>query len=59
MLEKLKTLAKALDCEIEYMVLCDHAYTKECILLKKERRIIVKTIKKLERIKRKYDKHQN
>ena len=50
MLEKLKTHVKALDGEIEHMELNDHAYTKEYILLKKERKVIVKTIKKLERI---------
>lgn len=59
MLEKLKTYVKTLDGEIEHMELNDHAYTKEYILLKKERKLIVKTIKKLERIKREYDKHQN
>lgn len=59
MLEKLKTHVKALDGEIEHMELSDHTYTKEYILLKKKRKIIVRTIKKLERIEREYDKHQN
>lgn len=51
MLEKLRTHVKALDGEIEHMELCDHAYTKEYILLKKERKICIRTIKKLERIR--------
>ena len=50
MLEKLRTHVKALDVEIEHMELCDHACTKEYILLKKERKIYIRTIKKLERI---------
>lgn len=50
MLEKLKTQVKTLDGEIEHMELCDHACTKEYILLKKQRKILIKTIKKLERI---------
>ena len=59
MLEKLKTHVKALDGEIEHMELNDHAYTTEYILLKKERKICIRTIKKLERVKREYDKYQN
>lgn len=59
MLEKLRTHVKALDGEIEHMELCDHACTTEYVLLKKERKLIVKTIKKLERIHNQYDKHQN
>ena len=59
MLEKLRTHVKALDGEIEHMELCDHVCTTEYLLLKKERKICIRTIKKLERIKREYDKHQN
>lgn len=59
MLEKLRTHVKALDGEIEHMELCNHACTTEYVLLKKERKLIVKTIKKLERIHNQYDKHQN
>ena len=51
MLEKLKTHVKALDGEIEHMELSDHACTAEYILLKKERKIYIRTIKKLERIR--------
>ena len=51
MLEKLRTHVKALDGEIEHMELCDLACTTEYIKLKKERKIIIKTIKKLERIR--------
>lgn len=58
MLEKLKTELKAIDEGIEYMELSDTAwhptYTKLC----KMKRIIKKTIKKIERIE-KNDKHQN
>ena len=50
MLEKLKAYVKALDGEIEHMELCDHSRAKEYILLKKERKIYINTIKKLERI---------
>lgn len=58
MLEKLKTELQAIEEGIKYMEISDTAwhptYTKLC----KIKRIIKRTIKKLERIERN-DKHQN
>lgn len=53
MLESMKTHLKALDGEIEHMELDDHAHTRDYIILKKQRRILARAIKKIERISRK------
>ena len=51
MLESMKNHLKAIDGYILHLELSDHAYTREYVLLKKQRRILAKAIKKLERIK--------
>ena len=53
MLESMKNHLNALDGEIEHMELSDHACTREYVALKKQRKILAKAIKKIERISRK------
>ena len=53
MLEKLKTELKTIEEGIEYMELSDTAWSPEYTKLCKRKRIIKKTIKKLERLEEK------
>lgn len=54
MLESMKNHLRALDGEIEHMELCDHACAREYITLRKQRRILARAIKKIERISSKW-----
>ena len=50
MLESMKNHLRAIDGEIEHMELSDHAFTREYIALRKQRRILARAIRKIERL---------
>ena len=59
MVEKLKSELRSIEEGIFYAEESDAAWSRFYTGLCKKRRILKRTIKKLERIGKKYDKHQN
>lgn len=59
MIEKMKDELRSIEEGIFYMEESDTAWSPAYTGLCKKRRILKRTIKKLERIEKKYDKHQN
>ena len=59
MIEKLKDELRSIEEGIFYMEESDTAWSPAYTGLCKKRRVLKKTIKRLERIGKKYDKHQN
>ncbi len=59
MIEKMKDELRSIEEGIFYMEESDTAWSPAYTGLCKKRRILKRTIKKFERIGKKYDKHQN
>lgn len=59
MIEKMKDELRSIEEGIFYMEESDTAWSPAYTGLCKKRRILKRTIKKFERIVKKYDKHQN
>lgn len=59
MIEKMKDELRSIEEGIFYMEESDTAWSPAYTGLCKKRRILKRTIKKLERVGKKYDKHQN